>query len=887
MLHQRLFELAIATAFAGQNVLNTLLSELRQPSPSSLGAMRKRCLGALADDLDRDHGRRFRHTDLVSVCERVWPPATPKGSFPVMSHIFTKLMLRDGTRLHYQAKAAEDYVQFAGRFDPACLAGWHIASEIHSGAITVPEAVLDIVDAQQPFFSAPTIDEERYTDGHVHINGVNLASVILMNQIWPRFSQVTEETQSIATLAAVAHTLLLAPRLDLGLGRESYAGASGEIRLRELIAPLIANDAPLGSGIVEWPWLRDQGPAANELGWYFLRRQIGESLLKHDLSYAWLWFQVFLWWQYLHPKCTPTLRTVIHYLLGGLMQLRRKVIMEGVGLARFKQVNGDWLRNSAGRANGVPNARTMLQGKADCAEIKVGPDFFTPEKIRGFLDNLCYARGIGLQILGGDARAPDVHSYRKIADQWHLCVHFSRNRKDYGASRREALWKSADALLVGLAAPKGWPLRDPLASYSDGVTLVPGNWVRGFDVVGDENEARIEVYAPVLRWLRADAAQNGGSRAGLLSASPRVTTPRYLSIHAGEDYAHPLSGMRHIDETIIFCEMRPGDRLGHALAIGIDPVLWCERQGDMLLAAPEHLDNLVWAWHHASVLANTRPTEVTPEVATLAGRVLPLLAKRIDAIVRHVPWARGNPGDESRARILYGAWRYRNNCPYLFKGYAPSQLDDIRIRVAVPDRRKLLSGKNAGKSQFISAEQVYWRRANDDLQNHGRDVLVMMRPGNPREEPYDENLKLVIDHDSEDELAFMHVLQDYLLEKIRKAGLIIETNPTSNVYIARLNGYHEHPIFRWAPPDPDLLAPGAKYNVHGLRQGPVAVTINTDDPGIMPTTLRTEFALLADAGRHQQPGDHVDDWIDNLRLHGNARFEQNHVSVWHQPGVRR
>lgn len=53
------------------------------------------------------------------------------------------------------------------------------------------------------------------------------------------------------------------------------------------------------------------------------------------------------------------------------------------------------------------------------------------------------------------------------------------------------------------------------------------------------------------------------------------------------------------------------------------------------------------------------------------------------------------------------------------------------------------------------------------------------------------------DVDTLAELDFMHALQDCLLTEYDKVGLIIETSPTSNVYIARLNSHTEHPIFRW------------------------------------------------------------------------------------------
>ncbi|MDM5181689.1 hypothetical protein PO883_31410 [Massilia sp. DJPM01] len=181
----------------------------------------------------------------------------------------------------------------------------------------------------------------------------------------------------------------------------------------------------------------------------------------------------------------------------------------------------------------------------------------------------------------------------------------------------------------------------------------------------------------------------------------------------------------------------------------------------------------------------------------------------------------------------------------------------------------------------MSPENIYVRRSESSIDDpQKKAVTVMLRQGAGGKLEFDETLNLVFDHDSDEELTFMHVLQDHLLETYRLAGLTIETNPTSNLYIARLRTYKEHPIFRWAPPDAQLLAAGAKYNEYGLRDGPIPVTINTDDPGIMPTTLRTEFLLMAAAGHGLKPSADLDAWLAAIKQHGNAHFKQNHRSIW-------
>jgi len=66
-------------------------------------------------------------------------------------------------------------------------------------------------------------------------------------------------------------------------------------------------------------------------------------------------------------------------------------------------------------------------------------------------------------------------------------------------------------------------------------------------------------------------------------------------------------------------------------------------------------------------------------------------------------------------------------------------------------------------------------------------------------------------------------------------------------------------------------------NRFSLRKARLDVCVNTDDPGIMPTTLRTEFALLRHAALDRGFTPHiVDSWLERLRLRGHALFDSSH-----------
>lgn len=111
-------------------------------------------------------------------------------------------------------------------------------------------------------------------------------------------------------------------------------------------------------------------------------------------------------------------------------------------------------------------------------------------------------------------------------------------------------------------------------------------------------------------------------------------------------------------------------------------------------------------------------------------------------------------------------------------------------------------------------------------------------------------------------------LQDSLLDRIRKLGIVIECNPSSNLKIGRFFRYDEHPIFNFHPVD-------------GVSRSTLCVSINTDDRGVFATSLRNEFSLLAismykqtDAcGRRLWTDVQIEEYIKRMARYGNlSRF---------------
>lgn len=921
MLERSLIELVGGHFFSSSELAATLLNHLRtgltrgfeRSSPTSTNVS---CREALLRGMERDRPRQFRRDDLRHAIDALTGETLLiSGQLTLLEKLTHSLLVRDGDFLHYRDTKVQAYARLAVDLDPALLAAWHFSDWLDTVPAPNTETICRVLDNQTPLFAPRPNPSLPYADGHVHLGGVSAAGLILGGQLLGALEPSKTEYPVLLRLRRVLNELLrwkpgtpgtcVSPAHDadvhLSALQENLSQAcrdepelSGKVGLLPDWKLLVLNNINSTHGSPEWLLAEMAKRAQNPEG----------------MASCWLWLLVFLMRRYGKPETPPFLRAAILYLLIESMQLRRKLIMDNVGLSRFAQdYYPNALRKTANHHSGASNLKHLLASSVDLLEAKGSTDYFKPRNIAPLSKLIGQALGRPLPPQQALTTAPPTslcvadYNYIRALEQWHFCAHFSRSAKGSKNGRQLApdmakLWRYAEDLQQNLQRTAGWNRPEFLGGrLNPHFRFEPTRWMRGLDVAGNENDLRIEWFAPLLRWLRL----------GLLPQSPQaqVRTGFHLSIHAGEDYAHPLSGLRHIDETVRFCEMRDGDRLGHALALGIKPKHWAARHGDMVLPADEHLDNLVWAWHHASLLSTRLP---------LAAQVLPILERRISLIRRYCTWLCApaticnqegsvakdhafstkakaterlprwvsQPSEPITPELLFQAWLLRRNCHYKFSTIGQSPILGCKEQCAVPDLEQLQDAED------LTAGDLYLRRHRQLALGTPSPFLVVIRVGHSdrchAESFYSTNAPdeaLLYDNDSPEELRFMHALQDYLLNEYDRKGLIIETNPTSNVYIARVGKHSEHPIFRWSPPDESTLFSGARHNRYGLRSGPIRVMVNTDDPGIMPTTLRTEFALLREAAIELGISRTVaEDWLDRLRRYGVEQFHRHHLPVF-------
>jgi adenosine deaminase len=289
----------------------------------------------------------------------------------------------------------------------------------------------------------------------------------------------------------------------------------------------------------------------------------------------------------------------------------------------------------------------------------------------------------------------------------------------------------------------------------------------GFDAASNELHASPEVFAPVFRKLAFIGYEN-------------------FTYHAGEDFVHLLSGLRAVYEAVEFLEMKPGNRIGHATALGIEPDLWKKRIGRrMHIKQGEWLDNLIFTYHICSENA---------ELSHICRKLEQPILKYFTEIYQ--------TGEHLAIQTLIEAWLIRKYDPFVaLKWREPGVFDGF----AKQEREKFSAASSKAQavySQYHSGDNI---RESNKLIQIAFDAFV---------EP--EEIRL---------------MQCWMIKFLNKKDIAIEMPPSSNVRISHYKSYDEHHMLRWFglthPHDPKPM-----------------IISGSDDTGIFMTNLRNEYAHI-------------------------------------------
>ncbi len=360
-----------------------------------------------------------------------------------------------------------------------------------------------------------------------------------------------------------------------------------------------------------------------------------------------------------------------------------------------------------------------------------------------------------------------------------------------------------------------------------------GSRVLGIDASSSEIGCRPEVFAQAYRYLRYEQSDNLDEWGEKM---PRLR----CTYHVGEDFLDIIDGMRAIDETIRYLNFTHGDRLGHALALGVSPREWYRFKGNRILCSrQELLDNLMWLYHRI------RRYDII-DTENILLKLERWFTQRYNEIYA--------PGGEETCdiNIYYDAWKLRGDDPFCYCYDGTLKKPEYLDWASYSYNRKYEELERIRKEK--RCVKLFYRYHFDaDVKRRGREIT---------EFKIDPELIRIVEQ-----------VQRHLQWEVLDCGLGIETNPSSNYLIGTFRSYARHPIVTWNNKK-------LTYDQKLLEECPqLDVTINTDDQAVFGTSLENEYALMAVAlekerdekGRLRYKKDMIYEWLDDIRKMGLER----------------
>lgn len=815
---------------------------------------------ALCETVFHPHMHHFRGDDAQAAIHAVLGQNQSAGGLydlDFLGRMADHYLLDMGDRLEARREHLADYILLLRDLHPAFMIGYLHVQKLRRREVTV-EALRNAAGVQCPLGLPKPESGRAYADNHVHLGGVGITSHPLfalmigegkLSQLGKGPRPLTDPTVHgsdtvdhevmALKLNACVHAIL-----RHALGDESRAPSAETLRYRQI-------RAISGTWLLERLSDRRETSVATDLILAMAR------LMQRDQAGGALQMLVTL---ALHLYTTgarenAAIRHCILLFIHLTNLMRSSIVMSGVGLKTFVKYYHSALRDQGEKYANRDRFPLLIGGGCDMVDGKLA------KADAGVWREFANAAARH----GGAGADPPWHRY-------HFSFHFIRReqKRSEGDRRRAAERQTVNRTALTLRSalegrhwhrPQTGAGRDRDAHGSEAAPPRQdlGSFIRSFDVAGDENLVPIEVFAPALRLLREKPMV-------CTDRGDQLHPRRTLSIHAGEDFSNLVRGMRHVEETLLFCNFGKDDRIGHCLALGVDPQLWARRQGMAITTLQDHIDDLVWFWHHTSELARK---------LDIAARVLPGIRRRLEHFLAELPREEQQP----RPDTLYRAWLLRRNCPDRALSAGPvDQVSDLRY--LAPD---VADDPGCREAEHFKRYRTYMSAARADAPAPGCQPLHIMlgQDGMPG-----RNAHGYVDYCSRDELDVLEAIQDDLLTWMDRRGVMIEACPTSNVYIARIDSYAEHPVFRWRPLRAEDIRPGGRYNRFGLRSGPVGLCLNTDDPAIFPTTIAMEHEVMEHAAIEDHGMGRMDAarWIDEIRQAGVGLFRRTHAATRIEPG---
>lgn len=348
-------------------------------------------------------------------------------------------------------------------------------------------------------------------------------------------------------------------------------------------------------------------------------------------------------------------------------------------------------------------------------------------------------------------------------------------------------------------------------------------YIVGIDAASVEANMEPWMLAPAYREIRNRKITRPGiiSDDGVHHLIPNIG----FTYHVGEEFRHVLSAFRHIDEVIEHFKYRAGDRLGHAIALGLDVDRWGRENEVVALPIMEYLENLLWLWGN---LVQKKLT-VSLQIEQLEGQIM------------------------MTAESIFGSCL--GMTPYiLHESYIEKFKDGHEDNFVKCDNVIKIDEANERNTEHFCN---FYSKENDSIGELWSKEKILCTYYCPHY--YLRFKKPIFVEVKQEELETYREIQRQMIKKIETAGIIVETNPTSNTAIGRIDGLFSHYIM--------------KLNSGSLKphddSASVLVTINSDDPVVFNTNTENEMAYIYYSLVHEgYQKEKILEWMEKVRRYG-------------------
>ncbi|MCD7977236.1 MAG: hypothetical protein LUG51_08770 [Tannerellaceae bacterium] len=325
----------------------------------------------------------------------------------------------------------------------------------------------------------------------------------------------------------------------------------------------------------------------------------------------------------------------------------------------------------------------------------------------------------------------------------------------------------------------------------------------GIDAASAEIYNRPEIFGVSYRKLRKMQRLLYHEYGHLTNSS---YNPFKFTFHVGEDFMDIADGLRAIDESILFLQLQKGDRISHALALGVDAEEYYRRRNNILVMRKQDLlDNFVWIYIHINNKICCCTKVINRNAIKAINELLKVNIKKYGEEIFNYDLS-----DEKQIFTYYQSMLLRSDDPGLYTN------------------ENILNAGN-DPEKHLNHPEVNNARTNPEACQYYKDYIYetdMIKKGyEPEEFKVNGNY-----------IKIIKLLQTQITDQIQNTGISIEANPTSNFKIGYSKDYSDLPC----------LKTYKRKTSYGTTSG-IPTSINTDDQGIFNTSIENEYRLVATA----------------------------------------